>query len=375
MTRRGFGEGGIYQRADGRWVAAVDLGCRNGRRHRKVVYGKTRREAREKLVQVQTALGSGIAVDKDRQAVEQFLGVWLDEVCRPNLGLKTVRTYETVVRVHLVPHIGRIRLSKLAAQDVQVMLNAVSASGRAPRTVQMIRAVLRQALAWAVRWGLVSRNVAVMVEPPRTTRHERRPLTPAEARPFVEAIRGDRLEALLLLALATGMRQGEILGLQWSEVDLQIGQPRVTKSLARVAGARLVDPKTERSRRLLALSPSIVTAIRAHRTIQIQGRLLAGSRWVDSGLVFTTSIGTPLDGPTVTRRLHRILAAAELPQITFHDLRHSCASLMLAQGVAPRVVMETLGHSDIRLTMNVYTHVAAELQQDAAARMERLLGS
>lgn len=328
---------------------------------------------RDKLREVRAAVEAGITVDHDRQTVATFLGAWLDDVVRPRLRPKTVRTYETVVRVHIVPRIGGVPLVKLGAQDVQGMINAISAGGRSPRTVQMVRDVLRQALNTAMRWGLVGRNVAVLADAPRARRSERRPLSPADARRLVDALHQDRDEALFLLALTTGMRQGEVLGLRWSDVDFDAGELRVTKSLSRLSREQLVDPKTDRSRRALAITRSVCLALRAHRTRQAQVRLLAGSRWSDSGLVFTTSIGTPMDGPTVTRRLHRILAAAELPQITFHDLRHSCASLMLAQGVSPRVVMETLGHSDIRLTMNLYTHVAPELQRDAADRMERLL--
>ena len=248
MARRGPGEGGVYQRADGRWVGAVGLGWVGGRRRRKVVYGKTRREAREKLAEVRTAIEAGIAVDRNQQTVEQFLKIWLDQVVRPNLRPKTIRTYATVVHVHLVPRVGRIRLARLSAQDVQTMLNAVASLGRSPRTVQMVRAVLRQALAYAVRWSLVARNVATLVAPPRAVPAERRPFSISEARLFVIAVHGDRDEALYLVALATGMRQSEVLGLRWSEVDLDAGQARVSKALSRISGTRLVDTKTERSR-------------------------------------------------------------------------------------------------------------------------------
>jgi integrase len=202
------------------------------------------------------------------------------------------------------------------------------------------------------------------------------PLSPDEARCFLEAIRGDRLEALYLVALGAGLRQGEILGLAWADVDLEHATLTVRNALQRVDGRLvLVEPKSVTSRRVVALPIIVVDALRAHRTRQREDRLLAGWRWQDDprGLVFTTTIGTPMDGIAVTRRFQALLAGAGLPRQRFHDLRHACASLLLAQGVAPRVVMETLGHSQISLTLNTYSHVIPALGREAANRMDEML--
>lgn len=202
-------------------------------------------------------------------------------------------------------------------------------------------------------------------------------LSPDQARRFLEAIRGDRLEALYLVALGAGLRQGEILGLAWTDIEIEHATVTVRNALQRVNSRLvLVEPKSVTSRRVVALPVIVVDALRAHRTRQRQDRLLAGSRWHDDprGLVFTTTIGTPMDGIAVTRRFQALLAGADLPRQRFHDLRHACASLLLAQGVAPRVVMETLGHSQISLTLNTYSHVIPALGREAANRMDEMLG-
>jgi len=218
----------------------------------------------------------------------------------------------------------------------------------APKYVKNIRAVLRGALNQAVRWDLLGRNPASLVEPPRVERYEIKPLTPVEARAFLAAIRGDRLEALYSVALTMGLRQGEALGLRWSDVDLDIGSLRIEKQLQRIEGRlQLVELKTKLSRRALIMPSSIVASLREHRHRQLEERSAARDRWVESGLVFTTPGGEALEGSTVTRHFHDYLERAGLPQRRFHDLRHSCATLLLVQGVSPRVVMDVLGHSDI----------------------------
>jgi integrase len=317
--------------------------------------------------------GLPVATD-DRQTVEQYLRGWLEEAVRPSVRPKTYTTYEGYVRCHLVPELGRIPLSKLGPHDVQSMLNRKLAAGLSPRSVHHLRAILRSALGRAVRWGELPRNVAALVEAPHVARYEIRVLGPAEARQFLEIASDDRLAALYTVALAVGLRQGEALGLRWEDVALDAGSLMVRHALQRISGKlQLVEPKTQLSRRTIALPPFAVAALRKHRTRQLQEQLWAGSRWQEQGLVFTSSIGTPLDGSNVTHRLQRLLREAGLPRQRFHDLRHSAASLLLVQGVHPRVVMETLGHSQISLTLNTYSHVIPSLQREAADRMEAVL--
>ena len=190
---------------------------------------------------------------------------------------------------------------------------------------------------------------------------------------FVTAVKGDRLEALFVLTVALGLRQGEALGLGWDALNFESGTLAVRRTLQRVDGKlTFVEPKTSRSRRTLHVPQFALAALRAHQMVQDQERAVAGSKWSEHGLVFTSSIGTPLDGPNVTHRLQRLLAAAELPRMRFHDLRHACASLLLFKGVHPRLVMETLGHSQISLTMNTYSHVVPALQREVADKMNEV---
>lgn len=377
MTRRGHNEGSIYKRQSGDWAASLSLGYRDGKRARKTLYGKTRREVQERLTAALRDHQQGVTVRSDeRQTLGDFLDRWLVDVAKPSVRPSTFTSYSMLTRRHLIPGLGRIPLAKLTPQDVQAFLNGRLASGLSPRTVQYLYAILRRALGQAVKWSLVSRNVATLAEPPRVERAEVRPLTPDQVRVFLDAAKGDRLEALYTVAVAIGLRQGEALGLVWDAVDLDARQLTVRHALQRVDGVlQLVEPKTRRSRRTIPLPEVAVAALRAHRNRQREERIWAGSRWHDRGLVFTTPIGTPLDGGNVTKGFQRLLGPAGLPHQRFHDLRHAAATLMLVQGVAPRVVMETLGHSQISLTLDTYSHVVGSLQRDAADLMDAVLAA
>ncbi|MCX6020328.1 MAG: site-specific integrase [Chloroflexi bacterium] len=267
---------------------------------------------------------------------------------------------------------------KLTPQMVAALLKKKSASNLSPRRVQMIRAVLRKALNDALRMGLVARNVATLVDPPKQVRHEIQPLTPEQARQFLNAVKGSRLEALYVTAVTMGARQGELLGLRWQDVDLDGAVMRVANSLHRVEGEyRLAEPKTAKSRRTLPLPPITVAALRAHRVRQLEERLHAGDVWEDwqgAGLVFTREDGGPLHASTVTHGFQKLLERAGLPKVRFHDLRHTAATLLLAQGAPARLIMEVLGHSQISLTMNTYAHVMPAAMREAANHMQSALG-
>ena len=368
--RRGNGEGSIFFRKDGVWVASLTRA--DGRR--KHLYGSTREEVQRKLALALHARETGTLADARGLTTGEFLDQWLAEVIQPSVRPWTFKGYEVHVRMHLKPAIGRIPLEKLTAIDVQRFVNLKSQSGLKPKTVRYMLGTLRNALNQAMRWELVSRNVAMLADGPRVEQFEIHPLTPDEARQFLTSIRGDRLEALYSVALTMGLRQGEALGLRWQDVDLDMGYLRISKQLQRINGKlQLVEPKTRRSRRSLAMPATIGAALRDHQARQLTERRAAGSRWAETGLVFTTPIGTGLEGTAITKDFHRKLEHARLPQRRFHDLRHSCATLLLVQGVSPRVVMDVLGHSQIGLTMNTYSHVIPDLRREAAQRMDELI--
>ena len=302
-----------------------------------------------------------------------YLDQWLEEVARPRLRPLTYSGYRVNVR-HIKQTLGSHELSELTPLHVQELINTKLAEGLSGKTVAYVRQVLRTALRDAQRWELVPRNVVDMVPAPRVERPEIQPLEPEEVARLLKAAHGRRLEALYLVTLALGLRQGEVLGLQWSDLDSERGWLRVRRQLQRgPAGTRLVPPKSKQARRSLDLPPTVLQALRLHSLRQDAERDDAGECWQQTDLVFTTRTGGPLSARWLIRDFQRLLAAAGLRHLRFHDLRHSCATLLLVGGVSPRVVMEILGHSEIRLTMETYSHVIPPLRRDAAERMEAVL--
>ncbi|GAC1560809.1 MAG: site-specific integrase [Herpetosiphon sp.] len=374
-TRRGQGEGSISQRAsDSLWTARVDLGYVNGKRKRKQIYGKTRKGVAEKLKMLLREQQQGLPIATAKQTVAQFLSQWLTDAVHGVVRQRTYESYKQIVEKHIIPGLGRHDLSKLTAQHVSGLLKAKHGQGLSPSTVKYIRTVLRIALNQAVKWDVIPRNVVAAVPAPKVERHEVRAMTPAEARTFLAAVKGDRLEALYSVALAIGLRQGEALGLHWQDIDLDAGVLRVRLSLQRIGGKlQLVAPKTEHSKRTIPLPLPTIAALREHKIRQMEERLLLGSDWLDQGLVFPTPMGTPMDKGNLGKQFRALLANAGLPRMRFHDLRHCCASLLLAQNVPGKVVQEILGHSQISITLDLYSHVLPAAKNDAASLMGDLL--
>jgi integrase len=374
--RRGHGEGAIYERPDGRWTAAVELGWQGGKRRRKYVYGRTRREVAQKLRAVQRAQQDGGVLADERTTVERYLIDWL-AVVKPSLRWRTWQRYEQYARLHAIPGIGRVRLSKLTPQHLQGLYADRLRAGLSPTSVLHLHRLMHRALGQAVRWNLVPRNVADLVDPPRMPRYEHAAFTPEQAERFLAAIRGDRLEALFVLALVTGLREGELLGLRWSDVDLDAGTVTVRGAMQPdERGRRVIDEtKTRSSRRLVVLPRLAVAAMLRHRTVQARERLRAGSRWEELGLVFPNTVGRAiLPQNLVQRSLYPLLERAGLPRLRFHDLRHSAATLLLARGVHPKVVSELLGHAQIGITLDLYSHVSATMLRHAADAFDALFG-
>jgi integrase len=372
--KRGNGEGTVYQRADGRWEGAAVVPVAGGGRARRRVYGRTRQETSAKLTALLRQAEQGIAAPVAGQTVAGYLAGWLADTAKRHLRPRTYETYELLSRRHIVPLVGAKRLDRLTAADIRRLLNAKSDEGLSASTVRQLHAVLRVALQQAVRDDLLPRNVAQLVQVPVACPDPVQPLDLDDARQLLETARGGRLYALWAVAIGVGLRRGEALALRWSDVDLDGGTLRVEQSVQRVDGKlRFAPPKTARSRRTIPLPSVCVAALRAHWAAQNAERLGAGLAWHDFGLVFTTSIGTPIEPRNLNRSFDALCARAGIRRLRVHDLRHTCASLLLAQGVAPRVVMEILGHSQIAVTMNIYSHVLPAVEREAADRMNAAL--
>lgn len=371
MTRRANGEGSVYRAKDGRWVGATYADTNTGGRKRVIVRGRTRAEAKAKLTALQRELDAGMRVSVENWNVEGYLAYWLDSVVKPGRAPKTYQGYELAVRLHIAPQIGRRKLRALTVQDVRLMCEALRAKGLQPRGVQFVHAVLRAGLQNAMRDELVTRNVAKLVQVPAPVYEVGHGLTPDQARRLLAAARSDRLSALYVLAVYLGLRRAELLGLQWEHVDLDEETLKVVHTLQRVGGQlQLLPPKTRTSRRTVPLPPPVVEALRAHKVAQGKERLSAGSRWVDSGMVFATTVGTPIEPDNLNRSWYRVRTVLNEPLPRFHDLRHTCVTLLLTEGVAPHVVQQIVGHSGIDVTMTIYAHTSLDEKRKAL----RLLG-
>ena len=369
MGRRAAGEGTIYRRRDGRWEAAVILG---GHRYR--LYGQTRESVSRQLVTALRAHQEGQLPLGSRETFGRFWNVWLPSI-RSNLRPRIWTRYEELGRIHLLPLLGATRIGDLSVQKVQALHGRMLGMGVSPSTVHHAHAVLHRALADAVRWGVLSRNVAGLVPPPRMATHEMQTLSGAQARELCCAAAGSRFEALYVLAVTTGMRQGELLALRWSGVDLDRGLVQVTGTMTRTeSGLSIAPPKTARSRRAVALADQAIEALIRHRVRQKQEKALLGEAWVEGDLVFPNSIGGPMQRDHLVKRdFAPLLQRAGLSAIRFHDLRHTAATLLLSEGVHPKVASEMLGHATVAITLDRYSHVTETMQRAAAQSTSELL--
>jgi integrase len=368
-------EGTVVKRGN-RYSVVLDLGRGpDGKRIRKWHSGyPTKKAAQAAKVELLAALGRGSYVEPSKRTVGAFLRQdWLPSV-RAQVRPSTWAEHHSKVEVHLVPAIGGVLLQRLTPGHLNALYADLLERGLSAQTVAHVHATARRALADAVRWGLIPRNVALQASPPRPARPELRTWDASELRAFLEHVAGDRLYALWLLAASTGMRRGEVLGLQWVDVDLAAARVAVRRALVTVGHQVVVsEPKTARGRRSVALDPATVAALKGWRKGQAAERLAWGPAWTDSGLVFTREDGRPLHPREVTRAFTRHVLAAELPIVRLHDLRHTHATLALAAGVHPKVVQERLGHANIAITLDTYSHAVPALEEEAARTVARLV--
>jgi integrase len=372
--RKPSGSGTVYRRKDGRYEAAVWVTTPKGQRRRKRVYGRTFEEAHQKYVALMRQVHQGIPVATRSQRVDEYLRYWLEQVAKPSVRRTTYNKYETFIRLYLAPGLGRKRLEKLTTADVRAFLNAQRDDGVSAHKMQAMHAVLRNALQNAMREDLVARNVAALVRIPQAGPREFTPWSVDEAVSFLDAARRHPLHAAFVLVLALGLRRGEVLGIPWEQVDLENGTVRVRQQLQRVDGElRLTQVKTRRSGRMVPLPDLCVRALRRRKAEQGADRLAAGEQWQETGLVFTTRHGTPVEPRNLARTFDLLCERSRVRRIRLHDTRHTCASLLAAAGTHPRTIMAILGHSQIGVTMNVYTHVATEDQRAAVGLVAGLL--
>ena len=364
--RRARGEGTLFRDGDGRWVARLRVGGRV-----RVKKARTQRECADWLADLKRQVAGGVDVN-DTSTVAEYLEHWLS-VARAGLRHNTWVLYSQVVRDHVVPFVGEVRLADLRPDQVQRMYSERLAAGVGASAVRASHTVLHRALGQAVRWGLVVRNVADLVERPVAPRPVGKALSAGEVQRLLIGARGERLEGLLYLAVITGMRVGELLGLRWSDVDWERQGVSVSRQVTRVrGGGGLVFQavKTAAGNRLVALGGDGLDALRDQRVRVDRLCGFAGERWVEHDLIFPNGVGKPLEPRRVGREFRAVCDRVGLGAVRFHDLRHTSASLMLRARVPARVVSERLGHSRVGVTLDVYSHVIGEMQGEAAEAIE-----
>jgi len=371
-NKRGNGEGSIYPHKrngkkvgySGSYTVYTVAGAK-----RRYVSGKDRDEVRQKLTKAMADRDGGLVFDAGDQTMGEYMERCLETSVKGSVRESTSESYRRQVGRYIVPALGSLKLKKLSAMHVQGMYRAMLDRGLSPRTVQYTHAVLHRALKQAVRWGLVPGNVSEDVDRPRLRREEIRSLDRHLLKTAGES--GDRLEALYVLALYTGMRPGELLGLKWDDVNSDEGSVRLNRALA---GQNITAPKTKRSRRRIDLGAASIAALKAHRKRQLEERMQKSGLWREHGLVFPSTVGTPLNHRNVVRAFKNLLRRAGLPQITrLYDLRHTCATLLLGSNVHPKYVQELLGHASIALTLDTYSHVLKGMDGGIADAMEEAL--
>lgn len=359
MTRRAPNEGSVFRRADGRWVASVSLGRAGGRRVRRKRVCATQREAQAALRQLRETYAQG--APRERRRLRELAEDWLSQHVRPNLRASTVRGYTTALKLHILPTLGHLEIRAVTPEVLRAWLGRLHADGVGPRARQFAHAVLARLLAEVVRWGYLPSSPMARVPAPRHDRAEIAVWSPAQVTAALRALEGHPLRPLVVLAVTTGLRQGEALGLSWDDVDLEAGHLDVRRQLLRGEGRTADGPlKTRSAARRVALPPLAVEALRRQR----QALVDAGH---ELDRVFQAQGGGPLPASTLHRWWAEARVSLPVPPVRWHALRHAQASLLLASGINARVIQQRLGHADVSVTLRTYAHLLGQGREERGA--------
>ena len=362
----------ITERKDGRFQVSISL--EDG--SRKTLYRKNYKDAEAALQKSRNELKEGTFATGPQQKLKEYFEYWLEDVHRAKIRIGTYESYRIILNNHLIPALGNITVQKLTSQHLQSLYAKKRNEGLSYGRIRTIHAVIHRALEHAMRITppLISRNVSEHVDLPGQGKHEMHPLTPEQAQQLLGAAQEHNLLALLTLALTTGMRRGELLGLQWQDIIWTQSALQIRRTVSYITGRGFVvgEPKTTGSKRQIALPQVAIDVLKQHRTIQLENRLKAGSSWVDHNLVFSNDKGDYIVPATLGRHFSKLLKDIGLPHMRFHDLRHSAATLLLSMGVNVKIVQELLGHSSVSMTLNVYSHVLPSMQKEAMNKMDDL---
>ncbi len=369
--------GQIIKRGD-TWLVRFEKRYSDGKRKSfcKTIKG-TKKDAQKVLNEILRNADLGMLGDSQKQTLNQHLDFWLETIAKPRLQYRTFADYGDMLQRYVRESLGNIKLADLKAAHIQKLYGEMQEKGLSPRIVRYTHAILSSSLKKAVELDILPRNVAKFVQLPKQTRKEMDVLSKDETVHFLQSLDGERFATLFSFALATGMRIQEYLGLQWKDIDFERNTATVQRAIVwhrSGGGWHFSQPKTSKSRRTIPLPLSTVNELRRHRRQQLEERLKIGTAWKDFDLVFPSEIGTALNPPNLTRAFKKILEKAKLrTSIRLYDLRHTTATLLLQAGINPKVVSERLGHATIVLTLDVYSHVLPNMQQDATAQLEEMI--
>lgn len=369
--KRGNNEGSIYKRSNGTWRGQISL---QGKRL--TFTGKTKREVQAWIHKTLDEIDNGLNFESTKTTLTVFMKEWLVSI-EPALRYNTIQQYEQVTHQYILPVLGNYPIRDIKPEQIQRLYNDMVNKGYGLRTVQIVHSVIHRALVHGVRLGLLSRNPDDATTPPKPSRKEMRFLDENQVQQLmiVAKAQNDHFFTLYYLAIATGMRQGELLGLCWADIDWEKGELTICRQLTKKKGGgfELTTPKTKAGIRQISLGSNALEILQEHREAQQLDRQAAGVHWQDQGLVFTSSIGTPIDRSNMRWFFKALLKDAGLPDIRFHDLRHTAASLMLNNGIPLMIVSRRLGHAQPSITLDVYGHLIPGKQQEAASLMDELL--
>ncbi len=373
---RGNGEGSISKRKDGRYMARYTVQTPDGPKQKTIMgrKGESRDDVAKRLTKAMADRDGGLVFDSQSVTVGEYLERWLSDSVRDTVRPSTYKSYGRMVSNHLVPSVGRVKLSRLKPHDLRGLYREKLDSGLSTRTVRYMHTIAKKALKDAVRMEMIPRNPADAVDPPKLVQEEMQPMSADQVKALLAAAT-ERLAAFYTVAVHTGMRPGEMLALRWDDVDLEASPATARVNRSRSTSGEISEPKTARSRRNIELSGAAASTLRAHRKRQLEERMRLSGLWEDQGLVFPSEIGTPLSHHNLIRSFKRNLRRAALPEtFRLYDLRHTCATLLLSRNVYPKYVQEMLGHASITLTLDTYSHVIPGMDGGTASAMDEALG-
>ncbi|MCX6064650.1 MAG: tyrosine-type recombinase/integrase [Chloroflexi bacterium] len=368
--KRGQGEGSVFKRKDGLWVAQITI--ETGRQKSK--YFHSQREARDWLKLTQTQIDNGLNLSTANVDLATFLNKWFDAhklSVRPN----TSALYWQMLDNHIIPSLGKMKLKDIRPDHIQNFYTLKMKAGTSKAVIGIIHSVLHLAFEQAMKWGLIGRNPVDAVIKPKRKSKEIKTLDENQTRALLSTVVNTRYQALFWMAITTGLRKGELLGLKWSDLDWRKKQIQVQRQIQRIQKEGLVfcELKSKSGKRIVVLSDEMINKLQQHLDLQDMGKSFAGDQWQENDLIFPSNNGTPMDGHHILDKFKKLLKQAELPDMRFHDLRHTAATLMLKQGVHPKIVQERLGHSNITMTLNTYSHVLPSMQEEMANKLDELL--